>query len=165
MYAVRQDRCVECRRPSRSRCDCLVSGGARRRRRRTAVCPTGQCSGRHVRRAAVVASAASRPRCRNGGTSTGGVCLCRDGFFGDRCQLRDPCSQQPCRNGGYCRSLVDLTGLQFVLLSHLQPCCCLLLPPATTAAPCRQTVGRCVVGHVTRLKLAETTILSTSFFR
>jgi len=96
-----------CLRP-RSACD-RVAG--RRRQRRTAPC-RGQC-GHHVRRAVT----STGRRCRNGGTPGGpsAVCQCRNGFFGDLCQLRDPCSEQPCRNGGYCRSLVDLTGLFQIL--------------------------------------------------
>ena len=90
-------------------CQCRASND-RRRRRRSAVAAAA-CSGRCGRHAA-----SPTTKCRNGGTPTGldassaPRCQCRAGFFGDRCQLLDPCSQQPCRNGGYCRSLLDLTG-------------------------------------------------------
>lgn len=95
----REVTCVDCSR-RRMTCDCV---DGRRRRRRAAACLASLC-GHHVRRAAT--------SCRNGGTPSGPseLCQCREGFFGDRCQLLNPCSQQPCRNGGYCRSLVDLTG-------------------------------------------------------
>lgn len=98
-------------------CDC--DSAVDRRQRRAAACRRGQCgSGGRAQRA--VSRREVSPAgggCRNGGTPTGptagpsALCRCRAGFFGDRCQLVDPCGQQPCRNGGYCRSLVDLTGL------------------------------------------------------
>lgn len=97
--------CPDCSRP-RLVCHC---GFHDRRQRRTATC-RGLC-GRHERRAAA-AGPTGNDKCRNGGTPNGlnADCQCRAGFFGDRCQLLDPCREQPCRNGGYCRSLVDLTG-------------------------------------------------------
>jgi len=83
-----------------------------RRQRRTAACRE-RC-GRFERRAA---NPTATDKCRNGGTPAGlsalgssAPCQCRAGYFGDSCQLLDPCSDQPCRNGGYCRSLIDLTG-------------------------------------------------------
>lgn len=110
--------CFDCLRPQLV-CQC---GSDDRRQRRTAEC-RGQC-GRHERRA--VNSAGGR--CRNGGTpsrlnaGSSGSCQCRAGFFGDRCQLLDPCSEQPCRNGGYCRSLVDLTGAPPLLYDTVTLC-------------------------------------------
>ena len=98
--------CSGCLRP-RMACQC---GSGSRRRRRTAAC-RGKCSSHDPN--AVSSSGAG---CRNGGKpsrlngDSSAVCQCRAGFFGDRCQLLDPCSKHPCRNGGYCRSLIDLTG-------------------------------------------------------
>jgi len=95
--------CSDCLRP-RMVCHCDSDD---RRQRRSATCRA--LCGRHERRSVT----STGGRCRNGGTpnaGSSGLCQCRSGFFGDRCQLLDPCSKQPCRNGGYCRSLVDLTG-------------------------------------------------------
>src|SRR6218665_1835968 len=45
--------------------------------------------------------------CENGGSciSLGKKsfrCICRDGFFGDKCEQAYPCSMNPCLNGGLC---------------------------------------------------------------
>ncbi|XP_070297829.1 delta-like protein C [Salvelinus sp. IW2-2015] len=47
--------------------------------------------------------------CLNGGVCRGyrrsHPCLCKEGFFGDRCQsLENPCVLQPCGNRGLCHS-------------------------------------------------------------
>ena len=120
--------CFDCLQPQ-TVCRC---GSDDRRRRRSAAC-RGRCD-RHERRAVVSA----RDRCRNGGTPSGlnagssSLCQCRAGFFGDRCQLLDPCSKRPCRNGGYCRSLVDLTGLDSSPHSLVNPSLS-LSPPLSTS--------------------------------
>jgi hypothetical protein len=47
-------------------------------------------------------NAASRPTlCANGGTCSGGTCICRPGYSGSFCTY-DACSSAPCRNGGTC---------------------------------------------------------------
>jgi len=109
--------CSDCSRPPIvCRCD-----SDDRRQRRSAAC-RARC-GRHERRSVKSANG----RCRNGGTpsainaaGSSALCQCRAGFFGDRCQLLDPCREQPCRNGGYCRSLIDLTGTPPVRYDTIQ---------------------------------------------
>uniref|UniRef100_A0A3Q4H8C9 Sushi, nidogen and EGF-like domain-containing protein 1 n=1 Tax=Neolamprologus brichardi TaxID=32507 RepID=A0A3Q4H8C9_NEOBR len=46
--------------------------------------------------------------CLNGGVCRGYrrnyLCMCKDGFFGDQCQMEDPCVLKPCGNRGRCWS-------------------------------------------------------------